>query len=187
MRLITFEDSIRRSRIGALAADSRIVDLNAACSLYLREVEHESAFCRLAGALVPANMRELFAGGDTSLEAAQKALDYALAEDEAESRHGEAIFYSPDQVAIKGPIAPRKFFNAAGFLNVDAIIGHDEPVIRPEHLTQELDCGVQLAVVTKKSGKYFSLKDAANYVGGYVIFNQIIARDLQRREPESGM
>ena len=78
MRLITFEDSVRRSRIGALAPDGRIVDLNSACALYLRDVENEDAFYRLADALVPPNMRELFAGGDTSLEAARKALDHVL-------------------------------------------------------------------------------------------------------------
>ena len=80
MKLITFEDSVRRSRVGALTADGRIVDLNSACALYLRDVENESAFDRLADALVPPNMRELFGGGDTSLEAARKALDYVLEE-----------------------------------------------------------------------------------------------------------
>jgi 2-keto-4-pentenoate hydratase/2-oxohepta-3-ene-1,7-dioic acid hydratase in catechol pathway len=186
MRLITFEDSVRRSRVGALASDGRIIDLNAACSLYLREVENEGAFCRLADALVPANMRELFAGGDTSLEAAHKALGYVLGNDDAAGPRGETLFYSSDEVALKAPIVPRKFFNAAGFLNVDAIIGHDEPVIYPEHLTQELDCDIQLAMVTKKSGIYFAPEDAGNYIGGYVIFNQITARDIQRRELKSG-
>ena len=78
MRLVTFEDPVRQSRIGALTADGRIVDLHSACALYLRDVEHESAFYRLADALVPPNMRALFRGGDTSLEAARKALDYML-------------------------------------------------------------------------------------------------------------
>ena len=73
MRLITFEDSVRRSRIGALTPDGRIVDLNSACALYLRDVEEEGAFYRLADAPLPPNMRELFSGGDTSLEAARKA------------------------------------------------------------------------------------------------------------------
>ena len=74
MRLITFEDSVRRSRVGGLTPDGRVVDLNSACALYLRDVEQESAFYRLAEALVPPNMRDLFSGGDTSLEAARKAL-----------------------------------------------------------------------------------------------------------------
>jgi 2-keto-4-pentenoate hydratase/2-oxohepta-3-ene-1,7-dioic acid hydratase in catechol pathway len=186
MKLITFEDSVRRSRVGALTADARIVDLNSACALYLREVENESAFDRLADALVPANMRELFGGGDTSLEAARKALEYVLGEDDATGPHGESIFYSSDEVALKAPIVPRKFLGAAGFLNVDAIIGHDEPVIYPEHLTQELDCEIQLAVVVKKSGQNFASEDADEYIGGYVIFNQITARDIQSRELKSG-
>ncbi len=186
MKLITFEDSVRRSRVGALAADGRIVDLNSACALYLREVENESAFDRLADALVPPNMRELFGGGDTSLEAARKALEHALGDDDAIGPRGETIFYSSDEVALKSPIVPRKFFHPAGFLNVDAIIGHDEPVIYPEHLTQELDCEIQLAIVVKRSGKYFSSDDAGDYIGGYVIFNPITARDIQRRELKSG-
>jgi 2-keto-4-pentenoate hydratase/2-oxohepta-3-ene-1,7-dioic acid hydratase in catechol pathway len=186
MKLITFEDSVRRSRVGALAADGRIVDLNSACALYLREVENESAFDRLADALVPPNMRDLFGGGDTSLEAARKALDYVLAEDDATGARGESIFCSSDEVALKAPIVPRKVFGAAGFLNVDAIIGHDETVIYPEHLTQELDCEIQLAIVVKKNGKYLASEDAGEYIGGYVIFNQITARDIQRRELKSG-
>lgn len=192
MRLITFEDSVRRPRVGALAPDGRvgdfkIVDLNSACTLYLRDVEQESAFYRLADALVPPNMRDLFSGGDTSLEAARKAFDHVLSNDSISGAQGEPIFYSADEVALQAPIVPRKFFHAAGFLNVDAIIGHEEPVIFPEHLTRELDCEIQLAVVLKKSGKHFAAEDAAGYIGGYTIFNDITARDLERRERESGI
>ncbi len=129
MRLVTFEDSVRRSRLGALAPDGRIVDLNSACALYLRDMEGEGAFYRLADALVPPNMRELFSGGDTSLEAAHKALDYVLGSDSLSGPHGEPVFHSADQVDLKAPILPKKFFHAAGFRNVDAIIGHEEPVI----------------------------------------------------------
>src|SRR5262249_39502975 len=78
MRLVTFENPAKQSRIGAVSAGDGIVDLNSACALYLRDVESEGAFYRLADALVPADMRQLFEGGDTSLEAAHKAFDYAL-------------------------------------------------------------------------------------------------------------
>src|SRR6266852_1799390 len=81
MKLVTFENAARQSRIGALVgnqqiADRRIVDLHTACALYLRDVESEAIFYRMADALVPPDMRALFRGGDTSLEAARKALDY---------------------------------------------------------------------------------------------------------------
>ena len=211
MRLVTFENVSRQSRIGAVTPDGRIVDLNSACSLYLRDVESEGAFYRIAEALVPPDMRMLFEGGDTSLEAAHKALDYALHQGDVTGPRGETIFYDGADVRVKAPIIPKKFFHTAGnfrehheeatkagfshpvmpwivfFQNVDAIIGNDEPVIYPEHLTQELDYELELAVVLKKSSKHFTPEEAADHVGGYVIFNDITARDIQRREMKSGV
>jgi 2-keto-4-pentenoate hydratase/2-oxohepta-3-ene-1,7-dioic acid hydratase in catechol pathway len=73
------------------------------------------------------------------------------------------------------------------FQNVDAIVGPDEPIVYPEHLTEELDYELELAVVLKKAGKWFSPDEAADYIGGYVIFNDITARDIQRGEMRSGV
>ena len=39
----------------------------------------------------------------------------------------------------------------------------------------------------KKPGKWFSPEEAADYIGGYVIFNDITARDIQRGEMRSGV
>ena len=39
----------------------------------------------------------------------------------------------------------------------------------------------------RKPGKWFGPDEAADYIGGYVIFNDITARDIQRREMESGV
>jgi len=195
-----------------MTADDRVVDLHSACALYLRDVENESAFYRLADALVPPEIRALFEGGDTSLEAAHKAFDYVLQKnDSAAGPRGETIFYASDEITLKAPIIPKKFFHTAGnfrehneeatkagfshpvmpwivfFQNVDAIVGHDEAVIYPEHLTKELDYELELAVVLKKGGKHFSPEEAKDFVGGYVIFNDITARDIQRREMKSGV
>jgi len=57
----------------------------------------------------------------------------------------------------------------------------------PEHLTVELDYELELAVVIKKNGKHFSAERASEYIGGYVIFNDITARDIQRTEMKSGV
>jgi 2-keto-4-pentenoate hydratase/2-oxohepta-3-ene-1,7-dioic acid hydratase in catechol pathway len=115
-----------------------------------------------------------------------------------------------DAVRLRAPIVPKKFFHTAGnfreqeeskrvawsheiapwivfFQNVDAIIGPDDPIVYPEHLTEELDYELELAVVISKSGKWFSPEEAMNYVGGFVIFNDITARDIQRREMRSGV
>jgi 2-keto-4-pentenoate hydratase/2-oxohepta-3-ene-1,7-dioic acid hydratase in catechol pathway len=114
-------------------------------------------------------------------------------------------------IRLRAPIIPKKFFHTAGnfreheeesknvnwahaiapwinfFQNVDAIVGPDEPIIYPEHLTEELDYELELAVVLKKAGKWFSPEAAADYIAGYVIFNDITARDIQRGEMKSGV
>jgi 2-keto-4-pentenoate hydratase/2-oxohepta-3-ene-1,7-dioic acid hydratase in catechol pathway len=115
------------------------------------------------------------------------------------------------EVRLRPPIVPKKFFHTAGnflehedeskqvgwshkiapwivfFQNVDALVGQDEPVVYPEHLTEELDYELELAVVIRKAGKWFGPEEAEDYIGGYVIFNDITARDIQRREMESGV
>ncbi|MFZ0341919.1 MAG: fumarylacetoacetate hydrolase family protein, partial [Gaiellaceae bacterium] len=112
---------------------------------------------------------------------------------------------------LEAPIVPKKFFHTAGnfreheeesknvnwthriapwinfFQNVDAIVGPDEPIVYPEHLTEELDYELELAVVLKRAGKWFSPEEAEDYIGGYVIFNDITARDIQRGEMRSGV
>jgi 2-keto-4-pentenoate hydratase/2-oxohepta-3-ene-1,7-dioic acid hydratase in catechol pathway len=195
-----------------MTRDGRIIDLNSATALYVRDVRREAACARLADALVPANMRALFEGGDSSLEAARLAFEHALDQgDNVAGVHGEPLFYNAPEARLKAPIIPKKFFHTAGnfrehheeaskagfshpvmpwivfFQNVDAIVGHEEPVVYPEQLTQELDYELELAVVLKKAGKYFTPEKASNYVGGYIIFNDITARDIQRREMKSGV
>jgi 2-keto-4-pentenoate hydratase/2-oxohepta-3-ene-1,7-dioic acid hydratase in catechol pathway len=115
------------------------------------------------------------------------------------------------EAKLEAPIVPKKFFHTAGnfreheeesknvdwshriapwinfFQNVDAIVGPDEPVIYPEHLTEELDYELELAVVLRKAGKWFGPEEAKDYIGGYVIFNDITARDIQRGEMRSGV
>jgi 2-keto-4-pentenoate hydratase/2-oxohepta-3-ene-1,7-dioic acid hydratase in catechol pathway len=212
MKLVTFNPGTREDRIGALTAQNQIVDLNAAYALYLKNVQHEGAYYALADARVPANMRGLFENGDRGLDAARTALEYAQKEGpNTAGPAGEAIFFRREAVRIKAPIQPKKFFHTAGnfrehheeaqkagfshpvlpwivfFQNVDAIIGPDEPIIYPEHLTQELDYELELALVLKKSGKHFSPDEARDFIGGYVIFNDVTARDIQRTEMKSGV
>ena len=126
-----------------------------------------------------------------------------------QARAGEQIELA--DVRLRAPLIPKKFFHTAGnfreheeesktvnwsheiapwimfFQNVDAIIGPDEPVIYPEHLTEELDYELELAVVIGRSGKHFDADAAAGYIAGYTIFNDITARDIQRREMRSGV
>jgi 2-keto-4-pentenoate hydratase/2-oxohepta-3-ene-1,7-dioic acid hydratase in catechol pathway len=112
---------------------------------------------------------------------------------------------------LRAPIVPKKFFHTAGnfreheeeskrvnwsheiapwimfFQNVDAIVGPDEPIVYPEHLTNELDYELELGVIIGRPGKWFGPEEAMEYVAGYVIFNDITARDIQRGEMKSGV
>ena len=143
-----------------------------------------------------ATMRELFESGE----------DAALV---ARGANGERI--SLADVRLRAPIIPKKFFHTSGnyreheeeskvvgwsheiapwivfFQNIDAIIGPEDPVVYPAHLTNELDHELELALVMRKSGKHFDEDAAEAYIGGYVIFNDITARDIQRREMRSGV
>ncbi len=112
---------------------------------------------------------------------------------------------------LRAPIVPKKFFHTAGnfrehhedlarvnwshpvnkgivfFQNVDAIIGPDEPIVYPEQLTKELDYELEMAIVIGKAGKFFSAEQALDHIAGYMIFNDVTARDIQRKEMESGV
>ncbi|HVH61127.1 MAG TPA: fumarylacetoacetate hydrolase family protein [Candidatus Sulfotelmatobacter sp.] len=174
-------------------------------------MQREGAFYALADARVPASMRGLFENGDRGLDAARTALNYAVKEGAEAGPSGEILRFQKSQVKIKAPILPKKFFHTAGnfrehheeaeksgfshpvfpwivfFQNVDAIIGPDEAIVYPEHLTEELDYELELALVLKRSGKHFDAARAADFIGGYVVFNDITARDIQRTEMKSGV
>ncbi len=115
-------------------------------------------------------------------------------------------------VRLRAPITPKKFFHTAGnfaahheelqavdwshpvhkgivfFQNVDAIVGPEDDIVYPEGLTKELDYELELTVVVGKAGTFFGPEQAAEeYVAGYTVFNDITARDIQRREMQSGV
>jgi 2-keto-4-pentenoate hydratase/2-oxohepta-3-ene-1,7-dioic acid hydratase in catechol pathway len=116
-----------------------------------------------------------------------------------------------EDVTLRAPIIPKKFFHTAGnfrehheestrvnwshpvlpwivfFQNVDAIIGPEDAIVYPEAMTNELDYELELAVIIGKAGKFFSPEEATEYIAGYIVFNDITARDIQREEMKSGV
>lgn len=163
MKLVTFDGG----KVGRIGDDERVVELG-----------------------VP-SMREYFERG---ADVEPTGRDFALSE-----------------VKLEAPIVPKKFFHTAGnyrehheeslrvnwshpvlpwivfFQNVDAIIGPEEAIVYPHQLTDELDYELELAVVIGKSGKFFSPEEADEYIAGYLVFNDITARDIQREEMKSGV
>jgi 2-keto-4-pentenoate hydratase/2-oxohepta-3-ene-1,7-dioic acid hydratase in catechol pathway len=172
VKLATFTDPDGRTRCGALA-DQEIIAIDGF-----------------------ATMRELFESGEDPAGVGAGA-------------NGERVALA--DVRLRAPIIPKKFFHTSGnyreheeesklvgwsheiapwivfFQNVDAIIGPDDPIVYPSHLTNELDYELELAIVISRAGRHFDEAEAESYVGGYVIFNDITARDIQRREMRSGV
>lgn len=65
-----------------------------------------------------------------------------------------------------------------------SIVGPEEPVIYHEGLTR-VDYEVELAVVIGKPCKDVAEKEALSYVAGYMVLNDVTARDMQASDIES--
>jgi 2-keto-4-pentenoate hydratase/2-oxohepta-3-ene-1,7-dioic acid hydratase in catechol pathway len=93
-----------------------------------------------------------------------------------------------DHVAEGGRPAPVRPVLFAKFAN--AVIGDGESIVRPEG-THALDLEVELGVVIGKRARRVPAADAMDYVAGYVVVNDVSARDWQGvpaalREGEQG-
>lgn len=60
-----------------------------------------------------------------------------------------------------------------------AVVGPDDPIVLPD-FTQEVSYEAELAVVIGRLAKNVDPKDAASYVLGYTVANDVTARDAQR-------
>jgi 2-keto-4-pentenoate hydratase/2-oxohepta-3-ene-1,7-dioic acid hydratase in catechol pathway len=62
-----------------------------------------------------------------------------------------------------------------------AIIAHDEEIIYPS-MSKRVDYEAELGVVIKKRAKNVTEKEARDYILGYTCFNDVTARDLQKKD-----
>jgi 2-keto-4-pentenoate hydratase/2-oxohepta-3-ene-1,7-dioic acid hydratase in catechol pathway len=72
-----------------------------------------------------------------------------------------------------GPDRPLLFSKFA-----NTVVADGEPIVRPEG-THALDLEVELGVVIGKQARRVKAKDAMNHVAGYVVVNDVSARDWQ--------
>jgi acylpyruvate hydrolase len=79
----------------------------------------------------------------------------------------ESEFAVPDT-----PIIFAKYYNC--------VIGPYDPIVIPR-ITDQVDWEGELGVVIGKAGKYIPESKALDYVGGYVVFNDVSERDYQFR------
>ena len=211
MKLVTYKNTVGNIRTGAVISKDDgdyVVDLNYAYGTYLVEIGGESRAQACADWLVPSNMRKLFQCGDKGLDAARQALSFVNdVGTSVTGIEGQRIIFPLKEVKLCAPIKPIKLIHTAGnfrehideldshgieyenkapwivfYQNVDAIIGPDEQIIYPKELTSRLDYELELAVVLKGKSAHLSKEQAKDVIGGYVIFNDITARDMQMEE-----
>ncbi|MBI2762215.1 MAG: fumarylacetoacetate hydrolase family protein [Chloroflexi bacterium] len=81
-----------------------------------------------------------------------------------------------DHVVEGGRPAPERPLLFAKFGN--AVVGDGEPIVRPQG-THALDLEVELGVVIGKRARRVSAEEAPAHVAGYVVLNDVSARDWQ--------
>ncbi len=62
-----------------------------------------------------------------------------------------------------------------------AIIGPGEPIVKPPFV-KKLDYEAEIAVVIGKGGRDIPVSEAKNHIFGYMVFNDVSARDIQFKD-----
>jgi len=174
MKLVSYLQG-GKSRLGALkpGSNDQIIDLNRADSS------------------LPDNIIEFFEGGDAMRAKAQQAI--AAAPSASQTGLAAVTLQAPiphpgkiiciglnyrDHAAESGQAIPTYPIIFAKYGNV--VIGPGQPIVLPK-ISQEVDYEAELGVVIGKRAKSVSEADALSYVGGYVPFHDVSARDYQMR------
>lgn len=177
MQLVTFSLSDGHPRIGALLAHNGqeyVLDL-------------QQAAPRLPGSLI-----ELLRAGEPAL-----ALVRAVVQDPPAAallpRNTNLTLHAPiprpgkivclghnyyDHMGI-GRSAPPEFPTIFG-KTANTVIGPGQPICIPPE-TQQVDYEAELAVVIGRTARRVPQEEALKYVAGYTIFNDVSARDYQKR------
>lgn len=200
MKLTTFEIPTALGpvrRIGA-AFDGHLLDLN---SVYRAKLEAERITERaaeVADVLIPPNMVDFLSGGSLSMEAAQSAIAYARV-----VKPASAIF-ALDKVQVLAPVprpnsirdtlsfeqhminferrtgqpTPQRWYDVPIYYkgNPNTVVGPETEIKWPAY-TDKLDYELEFGIVIGKTGRDIRKEDAASYIAGYTIFNDISARD----------
>jgi 2-keto-4-pentenoate hydratase/2-oxohepta-3-ene-1,7-dioic acid hydratase in catechol pathway len=170
VRLITFQGPLG-PRVGAVR-DGRYVDLER------------------VDPTLPRSIKELLSGGDEMLRRAAKALTF-----------GETI--DPQTVQLLAPVPDPQKVICVGLNYADharesgvepppepvifnkfptAVAAHESTVLLPPE-SQEVDYEAELVVVIGRRARRVSVADAAQYIGGYCVGNDVSARDWQIGKP----
>jgi acylpyruvate hydrolase len=199
MKLVSYE-SRKQLRLGVVEGDS-IVDVEAALNLFARrriagpKIRMATGILRKGGP-PPRDMIELLARG-TRYRQALGTIIKSLAE---ESEKPKKELLTPlRQARLRAPVAQPGKITCIGLNYADhareqgieppsqpifflksgnAICGPGDPIVLPPNSTQ-VDYEAEFAVVIGKAGKSIPEEKAHEHIGGYLILNDVSARDMQ--------
>lgn len=213
MKLVTYTDpSTLESRSGLWVPDG-VVDIRRALARHFAEEDPAGAE-ELAEALGPTSVLEILRRGRRS-RAALAALAERLDRDRTFVRRlaeePPHALLPADRVHLEAPIPrPGKIIHTAGnfrehaqegekagwefpmphwisFLkSPSAVIGPYDPIVKPS-FTQKLDHEIEVGIVIGRRAKHLTPEAAVDAIAGYVVFNDVTARDVQREEMKSGL
>jgi 2-keto-4-pentenoate hydratase/2-oxohepta-3-ene-1,7-dioic acid hydratase in catechol pathway len=109
--------------------------------------------------------------------------------------------YKFEDIKIISPVSPSKivcvglnYRDHAEELNMDipeepilflkpptAVTGHLNNIIYPDS-SKQLDYEAEIGIVISKEARDVNENEAKNFIGGYTVFNDVTARDLQRKD-----
>lgn len=199
-------------RIGALTPAGKIVDLNLAYRLTLAERDNHPRARELADVLAPPDMLDFVRNGAHGRRAVDEALAYLgkRIDDEALlGPGGENMVHELDALQLLAPLTrPLSIRDTLSFIdhlknslpegievpemyyeipalyykgNPASVQGPDRDVIWPGY-TEQLDYELEFAAVIGKEGTNISTEAAWDYIAGYMVFNDVSARDIQMKE-----
>jgi 2-keto-4-pentenoate hydratase/2-oxohepta-3-ene-1,7-dioic acid hydratase in catechol pathway len=185
MRLVTFQKK-KEKRIGVLI-DNEILDLSLACKEYKVPA-------------LPENMREFLELGNSGMSRIKKILR-EIKSDLKKSKKPKSLtpvksvhlcppVDNPEKIICIG----QNYIDHCREQNVEpptrpiiftkfntALNGPYDPVKIPT-VSDKIDYEAELAFVIGKQGKHISKEKAMDYVAGYMVLNDITARDIQKSE-----
>ncbi|MEM1946283.1 MAG: fumarylacetoacetate hydrolase family protein [Candidatus Caldarchaeum sp.] len=208
MRLVTFHNPyLQKPRVGIVYGEYVLDGSNAFAAILRDEGEEDAEI--LAEALFPSNMIGFLRRGRRAWDAAERVLFKARSF--VNNEYGQGYAFKLSEVRLYAPVPrPGKIIHTAGnfrehaeegkkakwefpipqwisFLkSPSSVIGPYDNIVYPK-FTKELDHELEMAMVIGRRGKYVPKERAYEYVAGFMVFNDITARDIQRQEMKNGL
>jgi 2-keto-4-pentenoate hydratase/2-oxohepta-3-ene-1,7-dioic acid hydratase in catechol pathway len=212
LRLATYREPVFGAKRTAILFEEHVLDLNTASQVYLVEQERDLPYVSYSESFAPTSMQRLIEAGEPALTHIEKVFKYFSngLNPEARGPEKQRYVFGRGEVKIEAPLRPGKIVHTAGnfrehaqeadkagwpfpipqwisFLkNPDAVIGHDDHILKPS-FTNQLDHELELGIIIGKKIKNVSPEKAFEAIFGFTVFNDVTARDIQREEMKNGL